>query len=497
MRLSTTTGIYQGRHLHTFEPRHIQLTGGTLSECAAGERKGSTFYFGNVPGLPPTYAVKFGDEHSLPFRSLIGLFTGDSASPTLWNIYFADFRLPPHKDDVHLNGRPVSQAEQADDNLIMSTVFSTFQKKVTMFWNWGTNKRAFVSGSKSKWMIFGPLPDVIPTLYCGNVVVELVFEFKYVGIWFTSVHKHVFARHYAIKASKARGTSNAIFGLKHRIGSLPVREGLMIYIARVDCYLISGGELALDTDAALLDEHLEIQHQFLRRLLGLNSHSMIAVLFTETGQMPVRIRRLLLALGRLKYMLAVDPSRVVRSALMDSIALLREGKPGWASDLTIMLRRLPTSIHVQPDDLLDIKRIDAVMKRVVQVVDMDLQRDIDRLVKTHMLRNQLEMGDDRSLTLVTRRLRHYLTMVAVPTHRKALTGLLLGDHNLSVERLRYPARYREIVPRRFRLCRFCRGSVGYENTDEQFSWVSADDIDAAEHIDNFHRRFPNKPGPDY
>jgi hypothetical protein len=39
--------------------------------------------------------------------------------------------------------------------------------------------------------------------------------------------------------------------------------------------------------------------------------------------------------------------------------------------------------------------------------------------------------------------------------------------------------------------------LGYENTDEQFSWVSADDIDMAEHIENFHRCFPNKPGPDY
>jgi hypothetical protein len=41
------------------------------------------------------YAVRFGDEHSLPFCSLIGLLTGDSASPTLWNIFFADYRLPP------------------------------------------------------------------------------------------------------------------------------------------------------------------------------------------------------------------------------------------------------------------------------------------------------------------------------------------------------------------------------------------------------------------
>jgi hypothetical protein len=29
-----------------------------LSENAAGERKGGTFYFGNVPGLPPTILGK-------------------------------------------------------------------------------------------------------------------------------------------------------------------------------------------------------------------------------------------------------------------------------------------------------------------------------------------------------------------------------------------------------------------------------------------------------
>ncbi|KAJ7495278.1 hypothetical protein FB451DRAFT_1020108 [Mycena latifolia] len=40
-----------------------------------------------------------------------------------------------------------------------------------------------------------------------------------------------------------------------------------------------------------------------------------------------------------------------------------------------------------------------------------------------------------------------------------MTGLLLGDHNLSVERLRYPARYRDTVPREHRLCRFCRAAV--------------------------------------
>ena len=118
---------------------------------------------------------------------------------------------------------------------------------------------------------------------------RLVFELKYVGVWFTSIHKNVLARHYKIKASKARNVSNAIFALKHRIGSLPVREGLVLYMARVDCYLVSGCKLALDTSTDLLAELRDAQHSFLRRL-GRNPRSMLAILFTETGQMPVRIQ---------------------------------------------------------------------------------------------------------------------------------------------------------------------------------------------------------------
>jgi hypothetical protein len=87
-------------------------------------------------------------------------------------------------------------------------------------------------------MIFGPLPRVIPVLRLGNIIVELVHEFKYVDIWLTSTTSNIFSRNYAIKASKAQNACYAIFAMKHRIGSLPVKEGLH-YMARVDCYLIS------------------------------------------------------------------------------------------------------------------------------------------------------------------------------------------------------------------------------------------------------------------
>jgi hypothetical protein len=48
-RVYTKAGTYI--HSRTW---HIQLTGGTLSECAARERIGGTFHSGNVPGLAPT-----------------------------------------------------------------------------------------------------------------------------------------------------------------------------------------------------------------------------------------------------------------------------------------------------------------------------------------------------------------------------------------------------------------------------------------------------------
>jgi hypothetical protein len=36
---------------------------------------------------------------------------------------------------------------------------------------------------------------------------------------------------------------------------------------------------------------------------------------------------------------------------------------------------------------------------------------------------------------------------------------------------------------------------GYEDTDERYQWVSSLDVNAPEHIENFHRRYPGKPSP--
>ncbi|KAJ7100151.1 hypothetical protein B0H15DRAFT_818921 [Mycena belliarum] len=201
----------------------------------------------------------------------------------------------------------------------MSTSFPPFQAKVSQFFEWFGNKRVFISARKSKWMIFGPYPQT---------------------------------------------------GHRHRIGSLPIKEGLILYMARIDCYLISGADIYLDVDAAHAEELIDAQHLFLQRLLGINSRSMLAVLFTETGLMPIKIRRLLLALGRLCYMINLgdDSVRVVRSALLDSLDMFRMGYAGWAGDIAIILSSLPTPIRMTPADLSCLETVKAIMAKVAEFI---------------------------------------------------------------------------------------------------------------------------------
>ncbi|KAJ7856157.1 hypothetical protein B0H13DRAFT_1641616 [Mycena leptocephala] len=162
--------------------------------------------------------------------------------------------------------------------------------------------------------------------------------------------------------------------MEHRIGSLAAKEDLQLYMARIDCYLISVAEIPIDIDAHSVEGHL-----FFRQLVGINSRAMLAVLFTENSLIPIHIRRLLLALSQLRYMLELSEERRVRAALLNSVDLFATGHPGWAGDIAILLRSLSMPIQITPQDFRSLPAIEAISKRVVEVVDADLQFDINFL----------------------------------------------------------------------------------------------------------------------
>jgi hypothetical protein len=79
-------------------------------------------------------------------------------------------------------------------------------------------------------------------------------------------------------------------------------------MVHVNCHLIHGCEVSPDSENVHVEEHCEFQVSFVRKILNVHSHSMLAPLFTKTGIMPLQVRRYSVLLGYLQYLLYHYPT---------------------------------------------------------------------------------------------------------------------------------------------------------------------------------------------
>jgi hypothetical protein len=242
------------------------------------------------------YVVTQGGQYSEPFTSNVGVLIGDPMSLTLWDIFFADFNLHPDDADVLLCGVIMSHLEHADDMAIVSYSPEGLQRHLNTFIQWCGDNLLDANAEKSWIMIFGPVPSNIPMFTLNGNLIEYRDRHTYVGITFQSTERNIFAANYTEKAKVARGTCYSVLGIEAYTGDLPPREGRLFYMACVDPHLISGADIVVDVTDVMLLELEKVQLNFLRRLLGLGAHSIRAPLFTELGVIPIRYRRLMIAL---------------------------------------------------------------------------------------------------------------------------------------------------------------------------------------------------------
>lgn len=137
-----------------------------------------------------TCVVRHGGKYSAAFKSAIGVLTGDSASPGFWNNFFADLFFPSDPDDVVLDGIPVSHVEQADDVALFSTSLVGVQRRVDAFFAWCRTNFMVISVLKTQWILFGPLPNIVPRMYVGCSPTDLVPEYKYVGVFISTTRQN-------------------------------------------------------------------------------------------------------------------------------------------------------------------------------------------------------------------------------------------------------------------------------------------------------------------
>ncbi|CAA7264262.1 unnamed protein product [Cyclocybe aegerita] len=286
------------------------------------------------------YAVVTGAEPgfcSEPFRSLWGILAGDTASPDLFNIMMSDFNPPAPRHGIFIDGDSIYHLEQADDILLMATELPCLQDLVHYTEDWTGVNSFIISSTKSLGVVFGPLPQSLSNLSIGDDNLIFTDCFKYVGITFSSTERCIFAQHYRNKASSALNTAYNIMGSE-------------VYMSTVDADLTFGCETIIDIDLSLLALLENVQVEFFRLLLGVHDRSPRAILFIETGVMPLKYRRIVLALRSIHKLLTNIKSEYALRALRDSIRLWEEGKPCYIGDIHV-LANLPLPVSFRPSHI--------------------------------------------------------------------------------------------------------------------------------------------------
>lgn len=403
-----------------------------------------------------SYTVRLDGRMSPIFKSFLGLLTGDPTSPGFWNIFLAAYTVREHKDDVKLNGKNVGKLEHADDISLGSTSAEGLQVKVDDTEIYTGKNGCENQLAKCVFSCHANRPGLHshPPIMLGEHEMQEVKSFQYVGIHMSTDTKDMFQNQYKHAASKATTAMNACLAVDRIVDGLPVWEARTLYMARVDPYLSSGADVSLDITVANLKMLQDVQHSYIRRVLGLGNRSELAVLFSETGIVPIKYRRIQTALDYLKYLIKLPEDRLAKDALLDSLDLARNGAISWVNDLRLVLERLPIPVLWDITGDLTLDAVAKLSKEVAQSMDTEISAALDASPRLRdMLQDRYEIEKKRKVTKVCA-FRHYLR-VPHAAHRKALTHVVLSAHALAMERMRWAERGRPKVEAKWRLCRFC------------------------------------------
>lgn len=173
----------------------------------------------------------------------------------------------------------------------------------------------------------------------------------------------------------------------------------------------------------------------LRRILRVSGNSRLAPLFTELGVHPIKYRRLLLALGYLRYLLSLPADNLASVALQANVNLFLRSpaQTCWLGDLEHALSSLHIPVHLpRPLSSLSPDAVKPLIHAVRHSMVTELQSKINSSSSLSLLHNRLEPLDpdsDSRPKSICVFLRHYLHRVQHKDHRLTLTKTLLGEHS--------------------------------------------------------------------
>ena len=245
----------------------------------------------------------------------MGSSKGCPLSPNLFGLYVDDIErtLPP--------------LLYADDLVLLSTSPEGLQKQLDALHAYSSSWGLTVNAGKTKVVAFGrrrsaaSLTDAGLVFTCGNDLLSIVDEFKYLGIQFHSSQAFC-------KAAAARAVSGkrAVHATRRRcieLGLLSPALHIRMFNTMALPVLSYGAEIWSPHLVAAGQEcdNTRVQMSFLRQMLGVRQSTSSLVVLAETGHRPLAVHWTLQLARFWNSILASDEGSLVQRALADSIAL--------------------------------------------------------------------------------------------------------------------------------------------------------------------------------
>lgn len=400
------------------------------------------------------YFVRSNNETSNTFESDIGILAGDPASPLAFLLYLADFRTPTDPDDIIFINQAISHLEHADDMVLLSTTHQGLQRKFDHLGKWASSNLMESNPKKCNVMVFGSSHDKEPPLHLYGDEIPFTDSYKYVGVLISSKGRSIFKLHYENKAQAGRIAAAAALSLRSIVGPIDPINGRKIYLAQIDPHLTAGCDICIDTERTNLRTLETVQETFIRRFLGLGDKALTAFLFTETGLWPIAYRRLSLAIQYLAYIITLPDAHLAKKATQaGDIMAQSSGSRGWYADITKIMKER-TDFHLPPLNNVTSETIAEAQRAIKKALTQSLRLRLKDSPKAYLVRDTLCETQNGQLAKPTLYFRLYLTVIR-RSHRLALTKLLLSDHSLASERMRW-IKHTDRPPRQMRKCRICK-----------------------------------------
>ncbi len=333
----------------------------------------------------------------------------------------------------------------ADDLILCSETPEGLQTLLNQLQIFCSKWHLILSPTKSKIMVFNKrkvAKNVVFTF--NNSVLEIVFEYKYLGVIFSSNTNDCFKKNGEHLASKARKATFALNSyIKNSVGYLNPRQSLHMF----DKQIVPILDYACDvTYGSTSNYELEKVHlNYLKYLLCVKPCTSSKAVYAELGRFTLETKHKIQVLKYWQRLLNMPDGTPIKHAYNELFSLQSSRHRNWCSFVKQILIDVDMEDIWLNQDISD-KNIRAIKCLLHENFIRDTLTGIEDSEKSPKLRSYKLFKTDF-------RLENYLSCIRNRSHQIALSKFRVSSHNLRIETGRYD-RNPKLEPHE-RLCIYC------------------------------------------